>query len=135
MERHGFGRAVGPYKDAGVRKRDESPSDTGEEAIFSGPICLEAERHTIIGKPDPDHISTSYVERQISRCEWESKVKRDKRWKKTWLTEQEKEMKKARRKGRAFWKDQGVIPKGKREPPGGARFVSGGLPSLGKRRP
>jgi IS1 family transposase len=31
---------------------------------YSPPIMLKCEREEIIGQPDPDHISTSYVERQ-----------------------------------------------------------------------
>ena len=31
---------------------------------YSPPIMLKCEREEIIGRPDPDHISTSYVERQ-----------------------------------------------------------------------
>ncbi|MDH5753395.1 MAG: IS1 family transposase [Deltaproteobacteria bacterium] len=31
---------------------------------YSPPQCVGAEKHPIIGKPDPKHISTSYVERQ-----------------------------------------------------------------------
>ena len=31
---------------------------------YSPPICLGAESRAVSGSPDPDHISTSYVERQ-----------------------------------------------------------------------
>jgi len=31
---------------------------------YSPAVCLSCERHGITGRPDPDHISTSYVERQ-----------------------------------------------------------------------
>jgi len=31
---------------------------------YSPPQCIGTERHTVIGNPDPDHVSTSYVERQ-----------------------------------------------------------------------
>lgn len=34
------------------------------ERRYSPPICIGAEKHPTIGNPDPDHISTSYVERQ-----------------------------------------------------------------------
>jgi IS1 family transposase len=34
------------------------------EVRYSPPICLGAEKHVIRGRPDPDLISTSYVERQ-----------------------------------------------------------------------
>jgi hypothetical protein len=34
------------------------------EKRYSPPICLGAERQEIRGLPDPEHISTSYVERQ-----------------------------------------------------------------------
>src|SRR5277367_4328227 len=31
---------------------------------YSPAVCLSCERHEVTGRPDPDHISTSYVERQ-----------------------------------------------------------------------
>ena len=34
------------------------------EKRYSPPVCLGTERTVIRGRPDPDHISTSYVERQ-----------------------------------------------------------------------
>jgi IS1 family transposase len=34
------------------------------ETRYSPPVCLGAERDRISGNPDPEHISTSYVERQ-----------------------------------------------------------------------
>src|SRR6202030_2932816 len=34
------------------------------EKRYSPPICLGAERQEVRGRPDPQHISTSYVERQ-----------------------------------------------------------------------
>jgi IS1 family transposase len=34
------------------------------EKRYSPPVCLGTERHVIRGRPDPDEISTSYVERQ-----------------------------------------------------------------------
>ncbi len=34
------------------------------EKRYSPAKCLGAERHTVMGNPDPKHISTSYVERQ-----------------------------------------------------------------------
>src|SRR5229473_7608091 len=34
------------------------------EKRYSPPICLGAERQEVRGRPDPEHISTSYVERQ-----------------------------------------------------------------------
>jgi len=39
-------------------------SDTEGEKRYSPPVCLAAERTPIMGRPDPKHISTSYVERQ-----------------------------------------------------------------------
>ena len=40
-------------------------SETNEgRGRYSPPIMLKCEREEIIGQPDPDHISTSYVERQ-----------------------------------------------------------------------
>ena len=35
-----------------------------EETRYSPAVCTSCERKTIMGKPDADHISTSYVERQ-----------------------------------------------------------------------
>lgn len=34
------------------------------EKRYSPSVCLGAERHAIMGHPDPEHISTSYAERQ-----------------------------------------------------------------------
>jgi IS1 family transposase len=34
------------------------------ERRYSPAVCIGAEKHTVTGNPDPDHISTSYVERQ-----------------------------------------------------------------------
>ncbi len=31
---------------------------------YSPPECVTCEKHTVIGEPDPKHISTSYIERQ-----------------------------------------------------------------------
>jgi IS1 family transposase len=35
-----------------------------EETRYSPPVCTSCERKPVTGKPDPDHISTSFVERQ-----------------------------------------------------------------------
>jgi len=37
---------------------------TQEETRYSPAKCVGCERKAVMGKPDPDHISTSYVERQ-----------------------------------------------------------------------
>ena len=37
---------------------------TQEETRYSPAKCTSCERKTIRGNPDPDHISTSYIERQ-----------------------------------------------------------------------
>ena len=37
---------------------------TEGEKRYSPAVCLGCERHTVTGRPNPDHISTSYVERQ-----------------------------------------------------------------------
>ena len=37
---------------------------TEAETRYSPPVCLGAKRREITGQPDPDHVSTSYVERQ-----------------------------------------------------------------------
>ena len=39
-------------------------ADTSDEKRYSPPKCIGCEERTITGKPDPNHISTSYVERQ-----------------------------------------------------------------------
>ena len=36
----------------------------GPERRYSPPVCIGAEKKPMMGNPDPDHISTSYVERQ-----------------------------------------------------------------------
>jgi len=36
----------------------------GHDTKYSPPVCIGAERILQWGNPDPDHISTSYVERQ-----------------------------------------------------------------------
>ena len=38
--------------------------DAEGEKRYSPPVCITAERTPITGRPDPKHISTSYVERQ-----------------------------------------------------------------------
>lgn len=38
--------------------------DPSVEKRYSPAVCLGTERHVVSGNPDPDHISTSYVERQ-----------------------------------------------------------------------
>jgi IS1 family transposase len=37
---------------------------TQEESRYSPAVCVSCEQKAIMGKPDPKHISTSYVERQ-----------------------------------------------------------------------
>jgi IS1 family transposase len=39
-------------------------SPTQPETRYSPAVCIGAESHVVTGKPDPKHISTSYVERQ-----------------------------------------------------------------------
>ena len=34
------------------------------EKRYSPPVCIGADKRPVMGKPDPKHISTSYVERQ-----------------------------------------------------------------------
>jgi transposase-like protein/IS1 family transposase len=36
----------------------------GEERRYSPPICIGSKTSVVVGTPDPDHISTSYIERQ-----------------------------------------------------------------------
>jgi IS1 family transposase len=35
-----------------------------DERRYSPPVCISAEPHRVSGNPDPEHISTSYIERQ-----------------------------------------------------------------------
>lgn len=46
-----------------VKTYGENPGAAGPERKYSPPICTGAHKMPIIGNPDPDHISTSYVER------------------------------------------------------------------------
>jgi hypothetical protein len=39
-------------------------ADTSKEKLYSQAICTGTERKVIAGKPDRDHISTSFIERQ-----------------------------------------------------------------------
>jgi len=39
-------------------------AEPAEEARYSPPKCIGTRREAISGDPDPDHVSTSYVERQ-----------------------------------------------------------------------
>jgi IS1 family transposase/lambda repressor-like predicted transcriptional regulator len=39
-------------------------AENPQEARYSPAQCIGCERHAVHGKPDPDHISTSFVERQ-----------------------------------------------------------------------
>src|SRR5205809_2800436 len=39
-------------------------SDPKEERTYSPPVCIGCKVERITGDPDPNHISTSYVERQ-----------------------------------------------------------------------
>ena len=39
-------------------------SDAEGEKRYSPPVCLAAEKTPISGRPDPKHVSTSYIERQ-----------------------------------------------------------------------
>jgi IS1 family transposase len=40
------------------------PDPQEDEKRYSPAKCIGCERHTVFGDPDPDHISTGYVERQ-----------------------------------------------------------------------
>ena len=40
------------------------PGETGENGKYSPPVCTGTRIKTISGDPDPEHVSTSYVERQ-----------------------------------------------------------------------
>src|SRR5438034_6872438 len=39
-------------------------ADAGSETRYSPAVCLGCKKESKVGNPDPDHISTSYVERQ-----------------------------------------------------------------------
>jgi hypothetical protein len=39
-------------------------NDVEGQKRYSPATCIGCERHDVTGQPDPDHISTSYVERQ-----------------------------------------------------------------------
>lgn len=39
-------------------------ADTGQPGKYSPPVCTGTKRRVLKGDPDPDRISTSYVERQ-----------------------------------------------------------------------
>jgi len=47
-----------------VMKQYASEGSGGSERKYSPSVCIGAERHVGIGNPDPEKISTSYVERQ-----------------------------------------------------------------------
>lgn len=38
--------------------------EPGNRGRYSPPICIGAEKHWVMGDPDPDYVSTSFVERQ-----------------------------------------------------------------------
>lgn len=40
------------------------PEERGPHKRYSPPVCIGAQKHRIVGKPDRDHVSTSFVERQ-----------------------------------------------------------------------
>jgi len=46
---------------AQIQKHYASPTDQGK---YSPPVCIGTKRRVVRGDPDPDRISTSYVERQ-----------------------------------------------------------------------
>jgi hypothetical protein len=50
--------------------------DPQAEKRYSPAECTGCRKEKITGNPDKKHISTSYVERQISRCAWECAASR-----------------------------------------------------------
>ena len=46
-----------------VKMYGADPNEAGAHR-YSPPVCIGAQAHVISGDPDPDHVSTSYVERQ-----------------------------------------------------------------------
>lgn len=55
--------AFGGKIDYSVLVKLYGPAPEGQRR-YSPPQCIGTKRHTILGKPDPAHVSTSYVERQ-----------------------------------------------------------------------
>ena len=39
-------------------------ADRESEACYSPVVCQGCRKHTVMGDPDPAHVSTSYIERQ-----------------------------------------------------------------------
>jgi IS1 family transposase len=56
----GFGGDV----DYAMLQKIYGNAPSGPETRYSPAECLGAEKHSIVGKPDKKHVSTSYVERQ-----------------------------------------------------------------------
>jgi hypothetical protein len=44
-------------------RRHQQADRAGGAGRYSPPVCLAAEKHDMIGRPEWDHISTSYAER------------------------------------------------------------------------
>lgn len=60
--------AVGPFDERGsfakIKKvYTETPDHHGPEKKYSPGVCIGATKHVLFGEPDPDYISTSYVEK------------------------------------------------------------------------
>jgi IS1 family transposase len=55
--------AFGGQVDYSLLVKRYGPSPEGEKR-YSPPVCVGADKRPVMGKPDPKHISTSYVERQ-----------------------------------------------------------------------
>jgi len=61
--------AFGANIDYAMLQKIYGNSEQGSETRYSPAICMGARKAVISGNPDHTHVSTSYIERQISRCE------------------------------------------------------------------
>jgi IS1 family transposase len=57
-------RAFGNEIDYAMLIKIYGQIDADGQRRYSPATCIGCERHEVTGRPDPDHISTSYVERQ-----------------------------------------------------------------------
>ena len=56
--------AFGAGIDYAMLQKIYGTSEQGPETRYSPAVCMGARKAIISGNPDPDHVSTSYVERQ-----------------------------------------------------------------------
>jgi IS1 family transposase len=67
MNRVSVDESFGAHVDYGQVVRVHGNDPQGETR-YSPAICISCEQKILIGHPDPEHISTSYVERPICQC-------------------------------------------------------------------